>query len=133
MKQDRVIPQGTDIDIDAEWVWNYFRDVDSLNPQRVTQHYQQDGTFRFANHPPVQGLKEIETLLTNFYRQIQSMEHINTGLWLGNNSAVFEAEVIFVRHDGAKVEIPAISIIRRQEALIKSFMFVMDASPLQNN
>ena len=61
------------------------------------------------------------------------MEHINTGLWLGNNSAVFEAEVILVRRDGAKVEIPAISIIRRQEALIKSFVFIMDASPLQNN
>lgn len=61
------------------------------------------------------------------------MEHINTGLWLGNNSAVFEAEVILVRRDGAKVEIPAISIIRRQEALIKSFVFIMDASVLQNN
>ena len=61
------------------------------------------------------------------------MEHINTGLWLGNNSALFEAEVILVRRDGAKVEIPAINIIRCQEALIKSFVFIMDASPLQNN
>ena len=71
MKQNRVVPQRNGLNIDAEWVWNYFRDVDSLDPQRVTQHYHQNGTFRFANHPPVQGLKEIETLLTNFYQQIQ--------------------------------------------------------------
>ncbi len=130
MKQNNVIPQGNGQGITAEWVWNYFRAVDTLDPEQVVQHYLDDGSFRFANQPPAKGHAAIRSLLANFYQQIQSMEHVNTGLWLGNNTAVFEAEASFVRKDGTTFLLPAVSVIRRRDHLIEDFRFVMDASPM---
>ena len=130
MQKNNVVPQGAGTNITPEWVWRYFRDVDSLDPAQVVQHYHSRGTFQFSNQPPVEGQKAITELLANFYQQIQGMDHPNTGLWLGDNSAVFEAVVTFTRQDGSKIEIPAISTIRRKDSLIESFLFVMDASPI---
>jgi hypothetical protein len=124
--------EGTGQEITAEWVWNYFRDVDSFDPNKVTQYYTEDGQFRFANQEPVQGKSAIAQMLSEFYQNLQSMNHRNVGLWLGENSAVFEAEVTFIRKDGSQVTLPAASIIRRRGELVYDFRMIMDVSPVLN-
>lgn len=125
-----ITPQGTGHDITAQWVWDYFRDVDTLDPEQVVKHYPEHGSFRFANQAPAVGKDAIRQLLVQFYGAVQDMKHRNTGLWLGDNTAVFEAEVTFVRRDGARVVVPASSIIRREGELVTDFRMVMDAAPV---
>lgn len=132
MIAENVIVQGIGKDITAQWVWNYFRDVDSFDPNQVTKHYTEDGQFRFANQEPVRGRAEIAQLLTEFYENLQAMNHRNVGLWLGNNSAVFEAEVAFTRKDNSQLTLPAASIIRRRGELVFDFRMIMDVSPVLN-
>ncbi len=133
MKKKDVIPQGFGKGITADFVWKYFEDVDTMIPEKVTQYYNEDSVFKFGNAHAVQGPKEIRKALDNFYQLINSMEHYNTGLWLGDNNAVFEANVHFKTKSGEIVVIPAVSIMRLGKSKIKNFRMVMDASPLFNN
>ncbi len=132
MIAENVVVQGNGKDITADWVWNYFRDVDSFDPDNVVQHYTEDGQFRFANQEPARGKTAIAQLLAEFYKNLQAMSHRNVGLWLGDNSAVFEAEVTFTRKDGSQLTLPAASIIRRRGELVFDFRMVMDVSPVLN-
>jgi SnoaL-like domain len=133
MIAEDVMVEGIGKDIMAEWVWNYFRDVDSFDPNNVTKHYTENGQFRFANQEPVRGKEAIAQLLAEFYQNLQAMSHRNVGLWLGNNSAVFEAEVTFTRKDGSQLTLPAASIIRRSGELVYDFRMIMDVSPVLNS
>ncbi len=133
MQKDNVKPQGSGQDITADFVWEYFENVDTMIPVNVTQYYNDDSTFRFGNAPAAKGPQEILEALNNFYQLIKSMEHVNTGLWLGDKSGVFEAQVHFEKKSGKKVMIPAVSIMRLENDKVKDFRMVMDASPLMNN
>ncbi len=133
MKKKDVIPQGFGKDITAYFVWKYFEDVDTMIPEKVTQYYNEDSVFKFGNAPAAQGPKEIKNALDHFYQLINSMEHHNTGLWLGDKSGVFEADVHFKNTSGETIVIPAVSIMRLEEDKIKDFRMVMDATPLFNN
>lgn len=124
-------PQGRGVGISAEEVWSYFSDVDSLDPQAVVAHYAASGRFRFANQPPAVGHGAIRQVLSGFYATLRAMNHRNTGLWLGELSAVFEAEVDFTLRDGRVVTVPAVSVLRREGQRVIDFRFVMDAAPLQ--
>lgn len=115
------------------WVWAYFKDVDTLQPDKVTQHYTEDGQFRFANNPPAQGKAAINQLLADFYANLQAISHRNVGLWLGDNSAVFEAEVTFTRKDNSQIMLPCASILRRRGTKVYDFRMVMDVSPVTNS
>ena len=114
MIAEGIIPQGIGKEITAEWVWAYFQHVDTLQPDKVTQHYTEDGQFRFANNPPAQGKAAINQLLADFYANLKAISHRNVGLWLGDNSAVFEAEVTFTRKDNSQIMLPCASILRRR-------------------
>lgn len=69
-------------------------------------------------------------MLADFYTHITTMKHQNTGLWLGDNSAVFEAEVTFRRGDDTTLTIPSSSILRWRGAVIHDFRMIMDAAPI---
>lgn len=74
-----------------EWVRGYFAGVDTLEPDAVTRHFAPDGRFRFGNDSPAVGHAAITAMLEKFYGQLAAMRHENTGLWTGEDSAVFEA------------------------------------------
>jgi ketosteroid isomerase-like protein len=127
---DDVTAQGTATGLTAAWVWQYFADVDTLDPARVARHYPADGRFRFGNAPPAVGPDAVRAALADFYTHVRGMAHRNTGLWLGDDSAVFEAEVTFTRPDGSAVTVPAVSILRGRDGRVADFRMVMDAAPL---
>ncbi len=115
-----------------EWVRDYFHGVDTMRPKEVTRHFAADGRFRFGNAEAAVGRPAIAAMLEKFYAQLSAMRHEETGLWTGDNSAVFEAVAHFTRKsDGKEVPLPAVSILRfGHEGLITDFRMVMDAAPL---
>ena len=114
------------------WIAAYFAEVDRMDPAGLMAWYAEDGRFRFAGQPRVEGKVAIEAVLSQFYASIQSMRHQRTGVWIDETaqSGVWEAEVNFVRADGRAVTIPAVSVLRIKESRVHDFRFVMDAAPL---
>lgn len=128
--------------MDANWVHNYFKTVDTLDADAIAANFADDGKFRFSNQPPVHGKQAIRDSLAQFFETIQGMHHENTGLWLGedSNSAVWEADVIYIRKNGTQITLPCASILRSRDVFngesrneqIYDFRMVMDISPVYN-
>lgn len=116
--------------ISQEWVREYFATVDKLNVDNIIANFVEDGRFRFGNAEPAVGKEAIRDALVEFFSAISAMHHENVGLWLGDNSAVFEAEVTYTRQDGKTVTLPCASILRFRDNLIYDFRMVMDAAPV---
>lgn len=113
-----------------EWVKNYFATVDKLNVDDIIANFVEDGQFRFGNAQPAVGKEAIQDALGEFFSAIKAMHHENVGLWLGDNSAVFEAEVTYTRQDGTTVTLPCASILRFRDNFICDFRMIMDAAPV---
>lgn len=118
--------------MDAQWVHNYFKTVDTLDADAIVTHFTEDGKFRFSNQPPAIGKQAIRDALAQFFSTIQAMHHENTGLWLGDdgNSAVYEVDVTYTRKDGTQVTLPCASILRSRDDKIYDFRMNMDISPV---
>lgn len=116
---------------DADYVREYFHEVDRMNPDGLLAWYSDGGRFRFANQDTVQGKVAIKSVLEAFYGSISSMRHEEQGIWVDANSGAMEAYVHFTTQDGREHVLPAVSVLRVQNGLVEDFRFVMDASPLQ--
>lgn len=116
--------------ISQEWVREYFATVDTLNADNIIVNFGEDGRFRFGNTEPAIGKEAIRDALIKFFSAIKAMHHENVGLWLGDKSAVFEAEVTYTRQDGTTVTLPCASILRFRGNFIYDFRMVMDATPV---
>jgi ketosteroid isomerase-like protein len=116
---------------DADYIREYFNEVDRMNPDGLLAWYAEDASFRFANQEPARGKQAIGELLAGFYGTVRSMRHEPLGIWHDADSGAMEASVHFELPDGRTVELPAVSVLRVRNGLVHDFRFVMDASPLQ--
>lgn len=121
--------------MDADWVRNYFKTVDTLDADAIAANFTDDGKFRFGNQPPAEGKQAVRDALAQFFATIQSMHHENTGLWLGEdgNSAVWEVDVTYTRQNGTQITLPCASILRSQNDKIYDFRMNMDISPIYDS
>ena len=121
--------------MNAEWVRNYFKTVDTLDADAIAANFTDDGKFRFGSQPPAEGKQAVRDALAQFFATIQAMHHENTGLWLGDdgNSAVWEADVTYTRQNGTQVTLPCASILRSRSDQIYDFRMNMDISPVYEN
>ncbi len=113
-----------------QFVIDYFKDVDTMHPEKVTSYYGENGSFKFGNAKAVIGLQAISEVLIGFYEMLRTMEHHKKGIWIADDSAVFETDVLFIKKNGEKVILPAVSILRTKNSKIDDFRMVMDAAPL---
>lgn len=118
--------------MDADWVNNYFKTVDTLDADAIISHFTDDGKFRFSNQPSAVGKQAVRDALAQFFETIQTMHHEKTGLWLGDdgNSAVWEADVTYTLKNGTQVILPCVSILRSRNEQIYDFRMNMDISPV---
>lgn len=118
--------------MDANWVHNYFKTVDTLDADAIVAHFTDDSSFRFSNQPAAIGKQAVRDSLAQFFATIQAMHHEKAGLWLGEdgNSAVWEADVTYIRKNGTQVTLPCASILRSHHDKIYDFRMNMDISPV---
>jgi ketosteroid isomerase-like protein len=116
---------------DAEYIREYFSEVDRMKPDGLLAWYADDASFRFSNQETARGKQAIGELLAGFYGTVRSMRHEPLGIWHDADSGAMEASAHFELPDGRTVELPAVSVLRVRNGLVHDFRFVMDASPLQ--
>ena len=121
--------------MNAQWVRNYFKTVDTLDAEAIASHFTDEGAFWFSNQPPAEGKQAVRNALIEFFATIGAMHHENTGLWLGDDgdSAVWEADVTYTRKNGTQVTLPCASILRSSNDKIYDFRMNMDISPVYKN
>ena len=114
-----------------DWVQAHYRDVDSLDAEKVAAWFTDDGTVVFANHPPAVGRSAIQAAVGRFMSSIRGMRHEFGNVWEVGATTVFEASVTYTRKDGATIAIPAATFLERRGDKITSCRIYVDHAPMR--
>ncbi|TKC92264.1 nuclear transport factor 2 family protein [Trinickia terrae] len=113
-----------------DFVRNVYRDVDAMDPRRLTAHLTPDCTFVFANADPVTGSAAIESHLRAFMEMFDGMTHEIDAAWRAGDVVISRLRVAYRRKDGIRKVYPAAVIWRMRGELIGEFTVFIDASTL---
>ncbi len=113
-----------------QWWYDYFKDVDSKDVDKLTSWMREDVTFCFANGPAVKGKATIQNYLTEFFKCFDTISHAH-GKLVGNDEfACGEATVIYKLHNGREIPAFAATVIERRDGLISRLHAYVDLSQL---
>ncbi len=105
--------------------------VDARNGADVGAFFAPDGTFVFANMPPVRGPHAIADANDQFFGAIAGIRHEIVDVWDVESHIVARLTVTYTRHDGKTVSLPSVNVVRRAaDGSIKEFQVYMDIAPV---
>ena len=90
----------------------YANAVDHSDARGFAAAFTPDAWLRFGNNEPTIGRDAIETAIAGFFTAFVSLSHESRGAYLDADTLVLEAQVTYLRHDGRKVSVPAVTIFR---------------------
>ena len=107
-----------------------FDDIDSMEPERFTQHLAKDAVMRFGNAEPVHGRDTIRDVWAGFCDGIAGVRHALIEQWEQGAATIVEADVTYTRKDGSEVTVPVVTIYRAPGDLIEDYRIFIDLAPL---
>lgn len=113
---------------------NYIKDmygvVDAMNGAGLAAMMTENGKFRFANIPAVEGRENITGFLDNFYQSIKGIAHSQLEDWKVDNNRFATGLVTYTRHDDTSLSVPFSVILKMQGDLIDEYLIFVDTSEL---
>jgi SnoaL-like domain len=107
-----------------------FSDIDSLEPERFTQHLAEDVTMRFGNAEEVHGRDAVHDVWAGFCEGVDGVSHSGLRRWESDEGTVAEADVTYTKKDGGKVTVPVVTIYREGDGGIDDYRVFIDLTPL---
>ena len=107
-----------------------FTDIDSMEPDRFTQHLAGDVTMRFGNADPIHGRDAVRDVWAGFCEGIDGVSHEPLRQWESADGTVAEANVTYTRTDGGTVTVPVVTIYRQGDDGITDYRILIDLAPL---
>ena len=107
-----------------------FDDIDTMEPERFTQHLAEDVVMRFGNGDPVHGREAVGRVWGEFCAGIDGVHHDLVQRWVHADATVVEARVTYTRQDGQRVTVPVVTIYRAAGPLIEDYRVFLDLSPV---
>lgn len=104
--------------------------VDAKDGAALAALMTDDGIFRFANMPPVQGKEAIAGFLDQFFQSIKGIKHEQIEDWIVDNTRFAAGKVTYTRHDDSALAIPFSVILKMRGDLIAEYLIFVDASEL---
>ncbi len=124
---------STESDIIA-WSSNlYTNGVDKKDAVAFANAFTESGALRFGNNPQLTGRDQIREAITGFFTVMQSLSHRALHTTLKDDTLVLEAEVTYLRQDGATVTVPACTIFHLAQTnppLADDCRIYVDLAPL---
>jgi ketosteroid isomerase-like protein len=109
----------------------YADSVDKKDAAGFAAAFAEDGTLKFGNQPPLSGRSTIEEAITQFFLAMVSLQHEFTLISQDGNTIFLEAVVIYHRHDGGIVSVPAMTVFEmNDDFLATSCRIYVDLTPL---
>ncbi|MDR9752509.1 nuclear transport factor 2 family protein [Pseudomonas sp. SZMC_28357] len=105
--------------------------IDRKNIEGFLSYLADDVEFRFGNAPKLVGKAAIEQGVSAFYSQIETLEHVMTGVWVHDDVTLLEFDSYYTRHDGLTVGVPCCVVLRfNVDRLIRDYRINIDLSPV---
>lgn len=107
-----------------------FGAVDAMDAQGFSRYFTDDARFRFGNAPTLTGRAAIASSIKDFFSGLQGLRHEINDVWEQDDVVVSEVEVTYTRKDGSEVHLPAATIARCKDDLMRDYRIYMDVNPL---
>jgi hypothetical protein len=107
-----------------------FDDIDSMEPERFTQHLAEDVTMRFGNAEPIRGREAAHDAWAGFCEGIDGVSHERLRSWESDAGTVAEANVTYTKKDGGTVTVPVVTIYTEGDGGIDDYRIFIDLAPL---
>lgn len=104
--------------------------VDRKDPQEFAELFTEDGVFKFANMPAVEGKGNITEFVDGFFKSIKDIGHDQLQDWRVNGTRFATGRVAYTRHDESQLVVPFSVLLKMQGDLIKDYLVYVDASEL---
>ena len=113
---------------------NFIKDmygiVDAKDGAALAAMMTENGIFRFANIPGVEGREAIIGFLDNFFGSIKGIAHDQLEDWKVDDTRFATGRVTYTRHDDSALAVPFSVILKMQGVLIHEYLIFVDASEL---
>ena len=113
---------------------NFIKDmysvVDAKDGAALSAMMTENGIFRFANIPGVQGRENIAGFLDNFFQSIKGIAHDQLEDWKVDDTRFATGRVTYTRHDDSLLPVPFSVILKMKGDLIDQYLIFVDASEL---
>jgi ketosteroid isomerase-like protein len=113
-----------------QWIVELFQKIDRKDAEGFAAFVAPDGTFTYANNPPVKGRAEIARSVSGFFGAIRGLRHDLQSVQTVRNGLVIEGRVTYDRHDGTQVSYPFCNVFELEGGLVKRYAIYVDASTL---
>jgi ketosteroid isomerase-like protein len=114
----------------AHDITKIFADIDSFDPGRFVTHLTDDVVFRFANNPEVTGRAAVEQAITGFFTSIAGLSHHLLQTWEEGDTVIVQADVTYLRQDGAETTVPNADILTFHDGLVRDWRIYIDTGPI---
>lgn len=132
-RADRLRQERDNKDISREFFRELFDQVDSAAAIAAAQNFTYDGTFVFANFPPMSGPMAITRFTTTLFDLVAGVKHWMHNFWeLPGQMALTNGLVTFTKHDGTELTAPfaTVSQFNDDRTLLIYHQVYVDASAL---
>lgn len=114
----------------APWWQEYYADIDNQRLDSLESRTAKNVVVRMAGSPPLEGVANAIAGQKEFLTMFKSLHHDFINTWEVGGTAVLEAIVTYVRHDGQSVEVPCVSILTQTDGLVDSIRVYLDLAPV---
>ena len=114
----------------SDWTRDYFDDVDNMRLDAYIARHSDDVVVRFGNNPPAHGKAEVAGNIGHFWSMINGLRHTFVNSWEVDGTAIVEADIDYVRKDGATVNVPCTTILHRSDQLVDHVRVYIDLAPV---
>ena len=125
----RLVADDTEATVAAS-MKELFEIVDRKDSEEFAALFTPDGKFRFGNSPTVTGRDAIASTVGEFFGALESLHHEILDVWEEDGVVICEVEVVYRRKDGHEVLLPAATIGRKENDLLRDYRIYMDVNPL---
>ena len=107
-----------------------FTDIDSMEPERFSQHLADDVTMRFGNADPIHGRAAVQQAWADFCAGLAGVSHERLRSWESDAGTVAEANVTYTKPDGSTVTVPVVTLYTEGDGGIDDYRIFIDLAPL---
>jgi hypothetical protein len=113
-----------------KWLEEIGKSIDSMDADKFVEFLTDDCTFRFGNQPAVDGKSATRDYVAAFFTMIGGCKHSVVNYWAGENSIVWEGNVLYTRLDGNQVTVNFVNVFYMRGELVKDYLIYIDNAPL---
>src|SRR5210317_1749509 len=96
------------------YVKDMYRMVDSMDGAGLARMMTENGSFRFANIPAVEGREAVTGFLNNFFQSIKGIAHDHIEDWKVDDTRFATGRVTYTRHDDSTLAVPFSVVLKMQ-------------------